>query len=29
VVSFVSFHERALSVLVGRFICGVLFEYGL
>jgi hypothetical protein len=24
-----SFHERALSVLVWRFIRGVLFEYGL
>jgi hypothetical protein len=25
----VAFHERGFSVPVGRFICGVLFEYGL
>jgi hypothetical protein len=25
----VAFHERGFSVLVGRFIRGVLFEYGL
>jgi hypothetical protein len=29
VVSFVAFHERGFSVPAGRFICGVLFEYGL
>jgi hypothetical protein len=29
VVSLVAFHERDFSVPVGRFICGVLFEYGL
>jgi hypothetical protein len=29
VVSFVSFHERGFSVLAGRFIRWVLFEYGL
>jgi hypothetical protein len=29
VVSFVAFHERGISVPVGRFIRGVLFEYGL
>jgi hypothetical protein len=28
-VSFVAFHECGFSVPVGRFICGVLFEYGL
>jgi hypothetical protein len=22
-------HERGLSILAGRFICGVLFKYGL
>jgi hypothetical protein len=29
VVSFTAFHERGFSVLAGRFIRGVLFEYGL
>jgi hypothetical protein len=29
VVSFVAFHERVFFVSVGRFIHGVLFEYGL
>jgi hypothetical protein len=29
VVSLVAFHERDFSVPTGRFICGVLFEYGL
>jgi hypothetical protein len=29
VVSFVAFHERSFSVPAGRFIRGVLFEYGL
>jgi hypothetical protein len=29
VVSFVAFHERGYSVPAGRFIRGVLFEYGL
>jgi hypothetical protein len=29
VVSFVAFHERGFSVPTGRFIRGVLFEYGL
>jgi hypothetical protein len=29
VVSFMAFHERGFSVPAGRFICGVLFEYGL
>jgi hypothetical protein len=29
VVSFVAFHERGFSVPAGRFIRGVLFEYGL
>jgi hypothetical protein len=29
VVSFVALHERGFSVPVGRFIRGVLFEYGL
>jgi hypothetical protein len=29
VVSFVAFHERSFSVPIGRFIRGVLFEYGL
>jgi hypothetical protein len=29
VVSFVAFHERGFSVPAGRFICGMLFEYGL
>jgi hypothetical protein len=29
VVSFVAFHERGFSVPTGRFIHGVLFEYGL
>jgi hypothetical protein len=29
VVSFVVFHKREFSVLAGRFIRGVLFEYGL
>jgi hypothetical protein len=29
VVSFVAFHERGFSVPVGRFIRGVLYEYGL
>jgi hypothetical protein len=29
VVSFVAFHERGSSVPAGRFIHGVLFEYGL
>jgi hypothetical protein len=29
VVSFVSFHERGFFVPAGRFIHGVLFEYGL
>jgi hypothetical protein len=29
VVSFVAFHERGFSVPAGRFISGVLFEYGL
>jgi hypothetical protein len=28
VVSFVAFHERGFSVPAGRFIRGVLFEYG-
>jgi hypothetical protein len=28
-VSFVAFHERGFSVPAVRFICGVLFEYGL
>jgi hypothetical protein len=28
-VSFVAFHERGFSVPAGRFIHGVLFEYGL
>jgi hypothetical protein len=28
VVSFVAFHERGFSVSAGRFIRGVLFEYG-
>jgi hypothetical protein len=28
-VSFVAFHERGFSVPTGRFIRGVLFEYGL
>jgi hypothetical protein len=28
VVSFVAFHERGFSVPAGRFIHGVLFEYG-
>jgi hypothetical protein len=28
-VSFVAFHERGFSVPAGRFIRGVLFEYGL
>jgi hypothetical protein len=29
VVSFVAFHERGFSIPAGRFIRGVLFEYGL
>jgi hypothetical protein len=29
VVSFVAFHERSFFVPAGRFIRGVLFEYGL
>jgi hypothetical protein len=29
VVSFVVFHECGFSVPAGRFICGVLFAYGL
>jgi hypothetical protein len=29
VVSFLAFHERDFSIPVRRFICGVLFEYGL
>jgi hypothetical protein len=29
VVSFVAFHERCFSVPTGRFIRGILFEYGL
>jgi hypothetical protein len=29
VVSFMAFHERSFSVPAGRFIRGVLFEYGL
>jgi hypothetical protein len=29
VVSFVAFHKRGFSVPAGRFIRGVLFEYGL
>jgi hypothetical protein len=29
VVSFVAFHERGFSVPAGRFIHGVLFEYGI
>jgi hypothetical protein len=29
VVSFVVFHERGFFVPADRFICGVLFEYGL
>jgi hypothetical protein len=29
VVSFMAFHERGFSVPAGRFIRGVLFEYGL
>jgi hypothetical protein len=29
VVSFVTFHKRGFSVPAGRFICGVLFAYGL
>jgi hypothetical protein len=29
VVSFVAFHEHSFSVPAGRFIRGVLFEYGL
>jgi hypothetical protein len=29
VVSFVAFHERDFSIPAGRFIRGVLFEYGL
>jgi hypothetical protein len=29
VVSFMAFHERGLSVPTERFICGVLFKYGL
>jgi hypothetical protein len=29
VVSFVAFHEHGFSVPVGRFIRGVLYEYGL
>jgi hypothetical protein len=29
VVSFVAFHEPGFSIPVGRFIRGVLFEYGL
>jgi hypothetical protein len=29
VVLFVAFHERGFSVPTGRFIRGVLFEYGL
>jgi hypothetical protein len=28
-VLFVTFHERGFSVPTRRFICGVLFEYGL
>jgi hypothetical protein len=28
-VSFMTFHERGFSVPAGRFIRGVLFEYGL
>jgi hypothetical protein len=28
-MSFVAFHGRGFSVPAGRFICGVLFEYGL
>jgi hypothetical protein len=28
-VSFVAFHKRGFSVRTGRFIRGVLFEYGL
>jgi hypothetical protein len=29
VVSFVAFHKRGFFVPAGRFICGVLFAYGL
>jgi hypothetical protein len=29
VVSFVAFHECGFSIPAGRFIWGVLFEYGL
>jgi hypothetical protein len=29
VVSFVAFHEHSFSVPAGRFIRGVLYEYGL
>jgi hypothetical protein len=29
VISFVAFHERGFSVPAGKFIQGVLYEYGL
>jgi hypothetical protein len=29
VVSFVAFHEHGFSILAGRFVRAVLYEYGL